>query len=136
MRSHHLPTMFAATASVVALGAAPAVADPAKGLPVENVCDDGNTYTTVARGAATWNAQLDTDSNSAFHLTRYDITFTVTELDGTINVFGPEELVKGGNDRTHKELLSCTFSFDLTLGDGATAHVTGHSLGWLTPAGG
>jgi hypothetical protein len=122
-----------ATALPIAISATPAAADPPGVDPVVLVCDDGNSYETVARAGQDWNAQLDSASNSVFHLTWYSITYVVTEADGTVNVFGPDELVKGGNDRSHKNLLDCTFSFDVDLGDGRSAHIFGPAQGWLTP---
>ena len=124
--------ILSATAFIVAMHAYPAVADPPGVDPVVMVCDDGNTYLTVARAGQDWNAQLDSASNSVFHLTKYSITFVVTEADGTVNVFGPAEVVKGGNERSHKDLLSCTFSFDVDLGAGRSVHAFGPAVGWLT----
>jgi hypothetical protein len=137
MRIHHVVTATLTTAALLlAGGAAPATADPQKGLSWPTSCDDGHTYQLVQQASADWNAQLDTESGSVFHLTWYEITFEVTNPDGTVAVFGPFEVVKGGNDRSHKDLLSCTFDVHLDLGDGRTAHITGPALGWLTPAGG
>ena len=137
MRTLHIAaTTLAAAVCLLAVGGAPATADPQKGLLIPTTCSDGNTYTVVQQAGQNWNAQLDTDSNSAFHLTWFEISFRVTEADGTVNVFGPFEAVKGGNDRSHKDLLSCTFSFFLDLGDGRTAINFGSVQGWLTPSGG
>lgn len=132
MRTHHSVAICAASAALLAMGTSPVAADPPGVEPVTMVCDDGRTYETVARAGQDWNAQLDTASNSVFHLTWYSITFVVTEADGTVNVFGPDEVAKGGNDRSHKHLLSCTFSFDVDLGDGRSAHIFGPAEGWLT----
>lgn len=121
-------------AGTVALGAAPAAADPQDGLVVQMHCDDGGTYTTIARASAEWNAQLDTQSTSVFHLVWYQSTFTVTAPDDTVTVFGPFTSDKGGNDREHKDLLACTYAFDVDLGSGTTAHVSGPALGWVTPS--
>ena len=121
--------------AIVTLGAAaPAAADPRGGQIVDVVCDDGNTYTMVAQAGQTWNAQLVSDSTSVFHLTRYTITYVVTSPDGTVTTFGPDTLVKGGTDRDHKGLLSCTYSFDLAFDDGTTVHISGPAVGWLTPS--
>ncbi|WP_210441371.1 carbon-nitrogen hydrolase family protein [Nocardioides xinjiangensis] len=131
----HLRLAAAALAGISsACSAAPASADPPDGLTVDLVCDDGNTYTTIARAGQTWNAQLVTTSTSAFHLTRYTSTFEVTAPDGTVEVFGPSTVVKGGNDREHKDLLNCTYSFTVDLGEGYTAYIYGPATGWLTPA--
>ncbi len=135
MRVHHLvATTIATTALLLAATAVPATSDPQKGLLVPTTCDDGETYQLVQGGSADWTAQLDTESGSIFHLTWYEITFTVTNPDGSVEVFGPFEVVKGGNDRSHRDLLSCTFSMHLDLGDGRTSHTTGTARGWLTPA--
>lgn len=119
--------------AAVAASAAPATADPTEGLVVEVVCDNGQTYTMIARAGATWNAQLVTDSTSVFHLTAYTSTFEVTAPDGTVEIFGPVSVIKGGTDREHKDLLNCTYALDIDLGDGFTAHVYGPAVGWLTP---
>ena len=124
------------TVAAVAAGAGPVAADPAEGLVVESVCDDGNTYTTIARAGQTWNAQLITDSSSVFHLTRYDMTFVVTAPDGTVTAYPPQEVEKGGSGREHKELLTCTYAFEIEFADGSTAHVSGASTGWVTPSSG
>jgi hypothetical protein len=134
MPFRQLASGLLATAVVLGLSAAPVAADPQTGLVVENVCNDGNVYTTIAATGADWNAQLDTDSTSVFHLTWYEITYEVTAPDGTVTVFGPDTVKKGGNDREHKKLLGCTFAFDADLGGGFTSHVSGPSRGWLTPA--
>jgi hypothetical protein len=137
MRTLHIAAAALITAGcLVVAGTAPATADPQKGIVIETICDDGNTYPVVQRAGAEWNAQLDTLSGSVFHLTWYDISFEVTNPDGTVDVFGPFEAIKGGNDRSHKDLLSCTFSFFVDLGDGRTAINFGNALGWLTPSGG
>jgi hypothetical protein len=112
----------------------PATADPQQGLAVQTVCNDGTAYTTIARAAQEWNGQLVTDNTSVFHLTWYEITFEITAPDGTLRVVGPFTVDKGGNDRSHKDLLDCTFSFDLVLPDGSRSHVSGPAKGWVTPS--
>jgi hypothetical protein len=128
----------AVLAGAVAIGvaAAPAAADPQQGLVVELACDDGNAYTVIARATQDWNAQLVTDSTSVFHLTWYEIAFEVTAPDGTVTVFGPFTVEKGGSDRAHKDLLTCAFTFDLEFDDGSTSHASGTAMGWPTPSGG
>jgi hypothetical protein len=121
-------------AATAVLAAAPATADPQNGTVVTTVCDDGNTYTMVQQAGADWNAQLDTDSTSAFHLVWYQITYELTAPDGTVTVHGPFTVQKGGNDREHKGLLNCTFAFDIYPGDGSSRHIYGPAKGWLTPS--
>ena len=135
MPIHRVAATLITTALLLVGTAVPATADPQKGLLWPTTCEDGNTYQLVQQASADWNAQLDTESGSVFHLTWYDITFTVTHSDGSVEVFGPFEIVKGGNDRSHRDLLSCTFDVHLDLGGGSTARITGPALGWLTPSG-
>src|ERR1041384_4440851 len=101
-----------AAVATLGLSTAPASADPQNGFLVQMSCDDGNSYSVVFQAGADWNAQLDTATTSVFHLTWYEITYVITTPDGTTTVYGPFEVVKGGNDREQKNLLACTYAFD------------------------
>ena len=126
--------LLLAALTAVGMSATPAAGDPQNGFAVPNTCDDGHTYTTIAQAGQEWNAQLDTTSTSVFHLTWYEITYVITTPDGTTTTFGPFESVKGGNDREQKNLLTCTFAFDIYGADGTQRHHVGLARGWLTPS--
>jgi hypothetical protein len=122
--------------TVLGLTATPAVADPQKGLVIEQVCDNGNTYSVIQQAGQDWNALLDTDGTSAFHLTWSTINYVLTAPDGTVTVYGPFESAKGGSDRDQKDLLNCSYSFEFDGSDGIHRLVFGLSRGWLTPSSG
>jgi hypothetical protein len=129
-----LSTGALAAIGIMLYASSPAAADPNGDLIVESVCDDGNTYTTVARAAQNFNAQLVTDSTSAFLLTAYDFNVFVTAADGSVVFQGSfPEIERGRSDGRQKNLLECTYDYTFERDDGTTVHAWGTARGYVTP---
>jgi hypothetical protein len=114
--------------------AAPASADPKDGLFVTSVCDNGETYETVAKPAP-WNAQLVIDETQVFILTSVQFNFVVTDPSGTVVNEGSFPTDEKGNSEGRHETLNCTFSYSFLQDSGNLVTAFGLVTGFVAPSG-
>ena len=109
-----------------------AAADP-KGELIPVVCDNGATYQVLLAGNGEFTPGHDVASNSNLVPTAFgEITFTVTDPEGTVTTETNPPVSKGSSSRPRATTVSCTFHEEGS-DDGFTFVVDGSVTGFVTP---
>lgn len=129
-----LATVAATAALLAAVPVSAAQAAPKKGLMLDLVCDNGETYAITSPPAdADWTPGILTNGRGTFRPVKFgELTGTFTPADGSAPAsFTDDPIVKPGRIPPNADLLNCSFKGTIEESDG-TVTLSGTVIGFLT----